>query len=56
MSYQELPTDEQVEFADDMWNAKGIEVSEFFFDPPPHVMGEKRVTLKGLPPESWSLQ
>ncbi len=55
MSYQDLPTDEQVADADDMWNAKGIEVSEFFFDPPPHVMGEKRVTLKGLPPAEWSI-
>lgn len=57
MSYQELPTDDQMDDADDLWNAKGIEVSEFFFDPPPlHVVGEKRVQLKALPPNDWTFQ
>lgn len=55
MSYQELPTDAEMDASDDLWNAQGLEVSEFFFDPPPHVMGEKRVTLKGLPPSEWSI-
>jgi hypothetical protein len=47
MSYQELPTDEQIAFTDDLW---GLEVSELFTDPVPHVVGEKVVQLKGLPP------
>lgn len=53
MSYQELPTDDEMADADEMW---GFEVSELFTDPVPHVMGEKVVTLKGLPPADWSLQ
>ena len=55
MSYQELPTYDQMADSDDLWNAQGLEVCEFFLVPPTHVMGVKRVTLKGLPPAEWSI-
>jgi len=52
MSYHETPTDDEVKFADDLW---AIEVTELFADPVPHVVGEKRVPLTGLPPSNWSI-
>lgn len=55
MSYQELPTNEQVDFADDLWNAQGLEMSELFNNDVPRVRGEKVVKPTGMPPE-WTLQ
>ena len=55
MSYQELPTDDQVADADDLWNARGLEMSELFSNDVPRVMGEKVVKPTGLPPSDWSL-
>jgi hypothetical protein len=52
MSYQEIPTDAEMKASDDLW---GFEVSELFTDPVPHVVGEKRVPLKALPPNDWSI-
>ena len=75
MSYHEIPTDAEVADADDLWNARGIEVGDFLSacevkEVPitewlkatvgvhmkvPHVMREKVVTLKALPPQEWSI-
>lgn len=56
MSYQELPTDEQVAFTDDLWNAQGLEMSELFRNDVPHVMGERVIKPTGMPPSEWSIQ
>ena len=69
MAYQELPTDEQVKFTDDLWGVDdflaGCEVKEtsiaewlratvgLHMDVK-HVRGEKVVALRAAP-EEWSL-
>lgn len=55
MSYQDLPSDAEVAFADDLWNAKGLEMSELFSNDVPHVRGERVLKPTGLPPVSWEL-
>ncbi len=56
MSYQDIPTDDQVAFTDDLWNAQGLEVSELFSNDVPHVKGERVIKPSGMPPSDWSLQ
>lgn len=55
MSYQELPTDEQVKFTDDLWGVDGFDVSELFCNDVPHVRGERVIKPTGLPPAEWTL-
>ena len=45
MSYQDIPTDEQVAFTDDLWGVDGIQVTELFTNS----MGELVVKQTGLP-------
>jgi hypothetical protein len=52
MSYQELPTDEQVAYTDDLW---GLDVKELFSNDVPHVKGERVIKPSGLPPSDWSI-
>jgi len=55
MSYQEIPSDDEVKFADDLWNAQGLDMAELFCNEVPHVRGERVVKPTGLPPSDWSL-
>lgn len=65
MSYQELPTYDQMADADDMWGVEGIEVKEAtpadwlratvgMHMEVKHVRGEKVVALRAAP-EEWEL-
>lgn len=70
MAYQEIPSDDDVKFADDMWGVrefvdacevKEVPITEWLkatvgmHMDVPHVMREKVVTLKALPPQEWSI-
>lgn len=70
MSYQTLPTDEQVAYTDDLWGIReplrGLEVKEATVSDwlratvgmhmdVKHVQGELRVPLRAAPEENWSL-
>lgn len=55
MSYEDLPTKEQVASADDLWGIDGFEMSELFSNDVPHVMGERVVKPSGMPPSDWSI-
>jgi hypothetical protein len=55
MSFKDLPTDAQMADADDLWNARGLEMSELFSNDVPHVKGERVIKPTGLPPSDWSL-
>ena len=69
MIYQDV-TDEQVKFTDDLWGVddflsacevKEVPITEWLkatvgvHMQVPHVMREKVVTLKALPPQEWSI-
>lgn len=69
MSYQDLPTDDQVKFADDMWgvrefieacDVKEVPITEWLratvglHMDVTHVRGEKVVALRAAP-EAWEL-
>lgn len=55
MSYLELPSNEQVADADDLWNAQGLDMAELFCNEVPHVKGERVIKPSGMPPSEWSL-
>ena len=55
MSCQDLPTDEQVKFTDDLWGVDGFEMTELFSNDVPHVMGERVLKPTGMPPAEWEL-
>ena len=55
MSYQDLPTAEQVAASDDLWGVDGFEMTDLFSNEVPHVKGERVLQPTGMPPESWSL-
>lgn len=63
MSYQELPTDEQIAFTDDLWGVEGIEVKEATpadwlratVGMHMHVMGELVKQPSGASTEGWAL-
>lgn len=70
MSYHEVPTDDEVKFTDDLWGVddflsacevKEVPITEWLkatvgaHMPVPHVMSEKVVQLKAMPPSSWSI-
>jgi hypothetical protein len=55
VSYQDLPTAEQVAASDDLWGVDGFEMTELFSNEVPHVMGELVKKPGGLPPADWAL-
>lgn len=55
MSYQELPTDDQIDATDDLWGVNGFEVKEMFMNEVPHVMGELVKKPSGESTEGWVL-
>lgn len=70
MSYQTLPTDEQVAFTDDLWGVNEfVGACEVTYVSPAewlratvgmhmdvkHVQGELRVPLRAAPEENWEL-
>jgi len=55
MSYDALPTDEQVAYTDDLWGVDGFDVKELFCNDVPHVKGEKVVKPSGASTDGWGL-
>ena len=53
--FKQALTAAQVEATDDLWNAKGLEMSELFCNEVPHVRGELAVKPTGMPPSDWSI-